>query len=148
MSYKDLIKTGKTKAIVNESAQGSFKFTKENPIIIGKLIRLESYRKNMFDKKSVIYVVDTDIGTQQFFLGRATDNILRDKLIPGEIYEFTYLGKKKTRKGREMNNFKIIHIVDYDKELLKKTPKTKKFRKPRKIKTKNMSLPVSEQDKK
>lgn len=115
MGYNDIYKNNKVVSLYDETASGTFKFTDKSPQIIGKFIRTEIYKKSLLSKKSIMYTFDTDNGERTFFLGGATDNIIRNTLVPGQIYSILLLGKKKTSKGREMNNFRIQHIMDIPK---------------------------------
>jgi hypothetical protein len=116
MGYNEQYKSKKVVSLYDETAGGTFKFTKDSPQIIGKFIRQDIYRKNILSAKSMMYTFDTDSGEKTFFLSGATDKIIRNTLIPGQIYAILFLGKKKTSKGREMNNFRIEHIVDLPKD--------------------------------
>jgi len=116
MSYDEQIKNNKSEALFAETAGGTFKFSEKSPFILGKFLRYDIYRKRPWSKPSVIYVVDTDHGESMFFLGGATDRIIKNSLIPGQVYSFLFLGKKKTNRGREMNNFRIEHILDVPRE--------------------------------
>jgi len=138
MSYNEQIKNNKSEAVFNETAGGTFKFSKDNPFIVGKFLRYDIYRKRPWSKPSTIYVVDTDHGESMFFLGGATDRIIKNSLIPGQVYSFLFLGKKKTNRGREMNNFRIEHILDVPKE-----PEQKTVKRTRRKRNKN-DIPVNE----
>jgi hypothetical protein len=116
MGYNDLYKSKKVVSLYDETAGGTFKFTNDSPQIVGKFIRQDIYRKNILSAKSMMYTFDTDSGEKTFFLSGATDKIIRNTLIPGQIYAILFLGKKKTSKGREMNNFRIEHIVDLPRD--------------------------------
>lgn len=115
MGYKDIYKNNKVVSLYDETASGTFKFTKDNPQILGKFIRQDTYKKTIFSKGSIMYTFDTDTGEKTFFLSGATDNIIRNTLIPGQIYSILYLGTKKTSKNHDMKNFRIEHIMDVPK---------------------------------
>ena len=119
MSYKEMYANNQKNVLYAETASGTFKFSKENPKIVGRFISTNDYKKNLLSKKSILYMFDTDDGEICFFLGGATDKIMKNQFIPGQVYSIEFLGKKKTARGREMNNFAVEHIITVEeKEVL------------------------------
>lgn len=145
MTYNEKLKNNKIESVFDQTAQGTFKFSEDTPFIVGKFIRYDLYKRRPWDKGSTIYVLDTDKGEAMFFLSGATDKIIKNSLIPGQIYSFRYLGKKKTNRGREMNNFRIEHILDVPKEEPSK-PVKRRTRRPRTVKEQVPTTEPTQQD--
>jgi len=112
MGYREKYLKNKKDLVIGGDDGQTFKFTEKNNMVIGKFIRQQTYKKDIFSKKSEIYFFDTDEGPKAFFLGGVTDKRIGKSLIPGQIYSVESLGKKKTGRGREMNMFRITHILD------------------------------------
>lgn len=102
----------KKEVIVDTRRSNYVRLNEENPVFIGKFLRSEEWRKNIFAHPAVKYFFDNGEQEVSLMISRSFDKRFQNMFLREEIYKITYTGKTELSRGRRMNNYVVERMID------------------------------------
>ncbi len=110
MTYTERYKAAIAAKTARELAPVFLKFEEEGTTVVGKLLSKTTIKSRQSGGSYNDYVVDTDEGTVHFACGNQFDERIGNSLGIGNVYAWTYKGKRDIGKGRRVNEFSCQHV--------------------------------------
>lgn len=110
MTYAEQYKAAVAGKTARELAPVFVKWEEEGHTIVGRLMSKSTVKSRQSSGEYNDYVVETDEGVVHFACGNQFDEKIGTALSIGQVYAWTYKGKRDIGKGRRVNEFSCVHI--------------------------------------
>lgn len=111
MGYKEQYDEAQKVGGVESLTPTFIEMEKAGQKILGKYISSSDVQGSIGKGTYKQYVFDTDEGLVKFAMGAATDREVAPQLVVGDVYHIKFEGKEIITGGRQVNKFKVQHIV-------------------------------------
>jgi hypothetical protein len=111
MTYKAIKEKASQEKSLQDITPKFLAWEKPKQSVLGRFVSCAPVQSGLSEGQYNQYLFDTDDGMAKFSLGGAADKEFSTLLVPGNVYEITYLGKEKIARGRSVNKFTLVLVA-------------------------------------